>query len=104
MHWLSSRFLRRPKPKWRSYAAHLKVDSAIPQVVPHVPGAPVPNYTLASAMPHGWMWQIPTQSRLGRGYIYSSRYVSDEQAVAEFRAAGVDVGESPRILRSARPV
>lgn len=92
-------FAKAYQPKWRSYAAHIKVDSAIPQVVPYVPGAPIPSYTMATAMPHGWMWQIPTQSRLGRGYIYSSRYVSDEQALAEFRAAGVDAGESPRILR-----
>jgi len=87
------------QPAWKSYAAHLRVDSAIPHVVPYAPGAAIPNYTLATAMPHGWMWQIPTQSRLGRGYIFSSRYISDEQAVAEFRAAGVDPGDSPRVLR-----
>jgi hypothetical protein len=50
-------------------------------------------------MPHGWMWRIPTQSRLGSGYVYSSKYVSDEQAIEEQQAAGVDVGDSPRIIR-----
>jgi tryptophan halogenase len=59
----------------------------------------MPNYTVSAAMPHGWQWQIPTQSRMGKGYIFSSRYVSDEQAVAEFRATGVDVGDNPNILR-----
>jgi tryptophan halogenase len=92
-------FAKAYQPKWRSYADHIKVDSAIPQVVPYRPDEPMPNYTMATAMPHGWMWQIPTQSRLGKGYIYSSRYVSDEQAIAEFRAAGVDPGDQPRILR-----
>lgn len=92
-------FARAYQPRWRSYADYIKVDSAIPRVVPFPAGEPMPNYTQATAMPNGWMWQIPTQSRLGRGYVFSSRYASDEQAIAEFRAAGVDVGEEPRILR-----
>jgi tryptophan halogenase len=86
-------------PKWKSYAQHIRVDSAIPTVQPYAPGQAIPNYTQATAMPHGWMWQIPTQSRLGRGYIFSSRYISDEQALREFREAGTDPGENPRILR-----
>lgn len=86
-------------PQWISYADHIRVDSAIPHLQPYADGQQVPNYTMAVAMKHGWMWQIPTQSRLGRGYIFSSRYTSDEQAIAEFRTAGVNVGESPRILR-----
>jgi tryptophan halogenase len=88
-------------PSWKSYAEVIRVDSAIPQLVPYAEGQTMPNYTQATAMPHGWMWQIPTQSRLGRGYIYSSRYVSDEQAIAEFRATGAPVDEAPRILRFA---
>ena len=87
------------QPKWKSYADHIRVDRAIPRQMPHPEGQPMPNYTVATAMPHGWQWQIPTQSRLGKGYIYSSRYISDEQAVAEFRATGVDVGDTPTILR-----
>lgn len=87
------------QPKWKSYADHIRVDSAIPMQTPYPEGKPIPNYTVSTAMPHGWQWQIPTQSRMGKGYIFSSRYVSDEQAVAEFRATGVDVGDSPTILR-----
>ena len=87
------------QPNWKSYADHIRVDSAIPVQTPHPEGKPVPNYTVSTAMPHGWQWQIPTQSRLGKGYIFSSRYISDEQAVAEFRATGVDVGDNPNILR-----
>lgn len=92
-------FAKAYQPKWKSYADHIKVDSAIPCFVPYSPGELIPTYTMATAMPHGWMWQIPTQSRLGKGYIFSSRYISDEQALAEFRAAGVEAGENPRILR-----
>lgn len=86
------------QPRWKSYADHIRVDRAIPVQTPHPEGRPLPNCTVAAAMPHGWQWQIPTQSRMGKGYIFSSRYVSDEQAVAEFRATGVDVGDAPAIL------
>jgi tryptophan halogenase len=87
------------RPKWKSYAEHVRVDSAIPCFAPFAANELVPTYTAAVAMPHGWMWQIPTQQRMGTGYIYSSKYISDEQAKAEFLAAGVDAGENPRILR-----
>ena len=94
-----SLFAKAYQPGWKSYADYLRVDSAIPTFAEYAPGEQPPNYTMATAMPHGWMWQIPTQSRLGKGYIFSSRYASDEQALAEFRAAGVEPGENPRILR-----
>ena len=92
-------FAKAYQPKWKSYADYIKVDSAIPTFSPYAPDQAPPNYTMATAMPHGWMWQIPTQSRLGRGYIFSSRYVSDEQALADFRSRGADPGDNPRILR-----
>ncbi|MFT5523741.1 MAG: glycine/D-amino acid oxidase-like deaminating enzyme [Pirellulaceae bacterium] len=85
--------------KWKSYSDYIRVDRAIPQQAAHAEGEPLPNHTVVTAMPHGWQWQIPTQSRMGKGYIYSSQYVSDEQAAAEFRATGVDLADAPKILR-----
>jgi hypothetical protein len=87
------------RPKWISYADYIRVDSAIPCFVPYAEGQQIPNYTLATAMPHGWMWQIPTQSRLGKGYLFSSRYIDAEGALAEMRAIGVNPGDNPRMLR-----
>jgi tryptophan halogenase len=87
------------QPKWKSYSDYIRVDSAIPCFVPLQPDQPLPVYTEAKAMPHGWMWQIPTQSRFGRGYIFSSRYCDDATAIAAMQSAGVDPGASPRILR-----
>ena len=92
-------FARAYQPPWKSYTDFIRVDSAIPTFSDYAPGESPPNYTMAKAMPHGWMWRIPTQSRLGTGYIFSSRYVSDEQALVEFREAGGSPGENPRILR-----
>lgn len=41
-------------------------------------------YTVAKTMRHGWRWITPTWSRIGTGYVFSSRHISIEEAVDEF--------------------
>jgi tryptophan halogenase len=86
-------------PKWISYADKIKVDSAIPCFLPYAPNEEPTNYTLAAAMPNGWMFRIPTQTRYGYGHLFSSRYTDVKEAVAHMRAVGVDPGDNPRVLR-----
>ncbi|QFT78717.1 tryptophan halogenase family protein [Erythrobacter sp. THAF29] len=57
-------------------------------------------YTIATAMPAGWRWQIPLQHRMGNGYVFSSAFLDEDIACEAIRnAAEGDPLADPRILR-----
>ena len=41
--------------------------------------------TDCKALSSGWLWDIPLWSRIGTGYVYSSDFLTKEEAEAEFR-------------------
>ena len=42
-------------------------------------------YTNCTAIENGWVWNIPLWSRIGTGYVYSSKFVDDDTALKEFK-------------------
>ncbi|MEM6627436.1 MAG: tryptophan halogenase family protein, partial [Pseudomonadota bacterium] len=70
------------------YSSWLMCDRAVTLRVPydaHWPGRIRP-FTTATARSAGWSWDIALQSRRGVGYVYSSQFISDDDAEAELRA------------------
>jgi len=61
-------------------------DAAVAMPTPIHDRANLPSETVSAALRHGWMWRIPLMSRMGNGYVFSTDYVSPEEAEAEFRA------------------
>lgn len=65
-----------------TYDHHL-VDRA--WVCPFYHDGEYDNYTRSIARKHGWQFKIDLTNRLGTGYVFSSQYVSEEQALEEFK-------------------
>jgi tryptophan halogenase len=42
-------------------------------------------YTNCTALSNGWVWNIPLWSRIGTGYVYSDEFISDKDALQEFK-------------------
>lgn len=79
----------------RSYGDALFNDSAVVMPTPSDPAGTDP-FTTATALSSGWAWRIPLTSRIGNGYVYSSRYIDADGAEAELRAhLGVAADDPP---------
>jgi len=65
------------------FGENLFNDRAVVMPTPNT-GATNPH-TTATAMSAGWVWHIPLTSRTGNGYVYSSRYIDDDDAETELR-------------------
>jgi tryptophan 7-halogenase len=56
----------------------LPCDRAI--AVPCASVKPLLPYTRATARDAGWQWRIPLQHRIGNGYVFSSSFISEDEA------------------------
>lgn len=76
----------------------LLTDSVMVQQVPLKEGEALAPYTTATAHKAGWIWDIPLTTRRGTGFVYCSKYMSDDEAHTLFaQYLGVDKASiSPR--------
>lgn len=74
------------KSNFNSFADNLLNDKAVVMSTPASTQF-TPSKTTAIAMNNGWRWQIPLTSRVGNGYVYSSKFITPENAENELRTA-----------------
>ena len=50
-------------------------------------------------MDAGWCWQIEHEHFINRGYVYSSKFISDDAALEEFLRKNAKVATQPRVVK-----
>ena len=72
--------------KFKSYENILLNDSAVVVRTQYTdPVTQCHPYTKATTMKNGWMFTIPTFKSVGNGYVYSSKFVTPDEAEQELR-------------------
>ena len=72
------------KTGYQDWTQWLPCDRAM--AVPCESVIPPTPYTRSTALAAGWQWRIPLQHRVGNGYVYSSKYISDDEAASTLLA------------------
>jgi tryptophan 7-halogenase len=74
---------REMKEPFVSFEKSLFCDRAVVGSWPRTT-EPILPYTTAETMDAGWCWQIEHENAINRGYVYSSGFLSDEEAHSAF--------------------
>jgi len=81
----ASVLMKKMNNKWVDKSDWLPIDKFIPCPVPtNWDDKKLPPYTTSEATDNGWILQVPLQNRWGIGYLYCSRFTSDEEAITKF--------------------
>jgi len=71
---------------FESYEDMLPNNSAWATRIPYIDKEKqLETYTNCTAIENGWVWNIPLWSRIGTGYVYSDKFVSDEEALEQLK-------------------
>lgn len=83
---------------WEDWTPWLPCDRAL--AVPCERTDDLTPYTRATAREAGWTWRIPLQHRTGNGYVFSSRFTTEDRA-REVLLGALDAPAQaePRLLR-----
>jgi tryptophan halogenase len=69
-----------------SYADILPNNKAWACQIPYIDKEKeIEPFTNCTAIGNGWCWNTPLWSRIGTGYVYSDQFISDEEALEEFK-------------------
>lgn len=80
-----SLLLNKLKSEWISYSDIIPNNRAWTARVPYNDiHNQMKNYTDCTALGNGWVWNTPTWSRIGTGYVYSDHYTTPDDALLEF--------------------
>jgi len=72
--------------EWVSLESLLHNNRAWATPIPYTdPYKEMQPFTTATALKNGWAWYTPIWSRIGNGYSYSNKYISEEDALKEFK-------------------
>lgn len=85
--------------EWVSFSKYLAVDSAVAAPSPSDESGQIRPYTRAIAQDAGWIWEIPTQERRGNGYVFSSAFCSEDQAIKRLEEQIKTQIASPRTFK-----
>jgi tryptophan halogenase len=65
--------------KFIDWSEHLLCNRAIAVQTKHT--KPISPYTRSIAGDAGWQWRIPLQTRMGNGFVHSSHFIDEQQAI-----------------------
>lgn len=84
---------------WQDWTDWLPCDRAFALPSKRGDGALTP-YTRSTAQRAGWMWRIPLQHRTGNGYVFSSRFITENDAKESLLSTvGYAAAGEPRLLK-----
>ncbi|MBX9769301.1 MAG: tryptophan 7-halogenase, partial [Bdellovibrionales bacterium] len=82
---------------FKSFSDRLLTDRAI--VGGYVRDEPIRNYTGAHIMPSGWCFRIDHDDRVNLGYVHSSGFVDEDEAVRQFQKKTAGKITDPHVVR-----